>query len=910
MSIWAPPPSPSRGTGLAIRVVRLAGVALAMAIIVAASSGTAQAQSRRASMRPENAAPPSARSDSHSTSPLALPKRIYIGNDDHTDYMWSGDDVQYRAAFLNMLDYYMGQAEATASNPSDSRARFNCDGNLWVWEYEHNKSATDFNRLIGHIRAGDISMPLNAAVICYGGMPAEAVLRSMYYAGRLERRFGLRFPLVAAMEDQTLPGGIASLWAGSGALYSWRGVCGCASRTSWGNRPREIYQFQGPDGASVCLRWNTFRNVNQYEGTYYEARNISAAVNYLDGDATFLQHWPWPVSAAFGYGGDDLQTTTTGFVDASISMSNANRRVIVSNEKDFFEDFLAHHASEIPTFSGSFGNEWDLYSASMGEVTAGLKRSIEKLRGAEALATVVSLFDPSFMSSRAAARDQAFMSAGLYYEHDWTADGAISKSRRAQWERDQLAKVSSYVNALYDDALAAIAARVPQSSAERHVVFNPLSWSRTDFADLPSSVAAPLHVIDVAAGVEVPSQVVSVSGASRVRILASDVPSVGYRVYEVRGGAGATFTASATVASPTIDNGIYAVTLGPRGDVTSLIDHRDANHELVDPTGGGGIHELWSGNGTVTVESAGPVSTTLKVVAGGTPAHETRVTLYRGLDRVDVEGTITQNFGNVVSYASRFNLPGAVTRHEEIGMIARVARAAQGGDYADQNARTDYLSFNHFVDLSQATRGVTVSNWDSPFFKAGTSTTSTLDTSTPSIEAVVGMQVDGGTFGIVNQGGDSRFLDRFALRTHGAYDPGAAMRFALEHQNPLIAARATGGANGELSAATWSMISLPSSDVLLWALKPAEEGISQGIIARVWNLAEAPRTMTLSLPSLGIVDARRATHIETDLGPATLVAGVVTQSLARLQIATFRLIPASSPNLADVTPPAAIRDLQ
>src|SRR5262249_11141874 len=150
------------------------------------------------------------------------------------------------------------------------RGRFNCDGSLWVWEYEHHKPAADFARLMSHVAAGDITMPLNASVLCYGAMPAEAVLRSMYYAGRLERRYALRFPLVLAMENQTLPAGIASLWAGSGARYSWRGVCGCASKTVWGNRPREIYDFVGPDGQGVCMKWNTKR-VNDGLGTYLEA---------------------------------------------------------------------------------------------------------------------------------------------------------------------------------------------------------------------------------------------------------------------------------------------------------------------------------------------------------------------------------------------------------------------------------------------------------------------------------------------------------------------------------------------------------------------------------------------------------------------------------------------------------------
>src|SRR6185295_18109527 len=109
------------------------------------------------------------------------------------------------------------------------------------------------------------------------------------------------------------------------------------------------------------------------------------------------------------------------------------------------------------------------------------------------------------------------------------------------------------------------------------------------------------------------------------------------------------------------------------------------------------------------------------------PAHETRVTLYAGLDRVDVEGLVTQNFSTNVAYSSKLALSGATLHHEEVGMIARGARAAQGGDYADQNARTDYLSFGHFLDYSTSSLGVTVSNWDSPFFRAGNSTTTVLD---------------------------------------------------------------------------------------------------------------------------------------------------------------------------------------
>lgn len=820
-------------------------------------------------------------------APAGAVKRLYLANDDHTDYFWSADDVAYREAFGEMLDFYMAQAEATATNPPDARGRFNCDGSLWAWEYERSRTPAEFARLVDHLRAGTISMPLNPAVLCYGGSPAEAVLRGMYHAGRLERRFGLHFPLVAAMENQTLPAGVASLWAGSGAKYSWRGVCGCATRTEFAPRPREIYRFTGPDGEGVTLKWNTFATTYESLGGYAEAANPAAAVAYLDGDPAFAARWPWDVAAAFGHGGDAVQTTTHAFVNASLQLSNATRRVIVSNQTDFFEDFLAHHGGSLPAFAGSFGNEWELYQASLAAPTAAFRRAVEKLRTAEALATLVEWQDPGFLAGREEARDRAFMAMGLYYEHDWTADGVVPPAERERFQREQLGLLEAYVDALQADALAHLAAGVrTQPGHERHLVFNPLSWERTDVAEFATAVPEPRLVVDVATGAQVPSQAVA---PGVVRVLAAGVPSVGYRVYEVLPGPPAPLAPAASVTLPALDNGLYRVTLGGRGQLTSLVDHRDGGRELV--RAGGALNDLGVGNGTVVVESSGPVSTTLRVDAGETPAHRTRVTLHAGLDRVEIENTITGNFSGRLAYASAFALEGALLRHEEVGMIARAARAAAGGDYADSNARLDHLTFGHFADFSLADRGVTVSNADASFFRYGASTPDELDTTTPTIEAVAGMQVDGPGLGFAGQGGDSVFVNRFALRRHGPFDPAAAMRFALEHQNPLLAARLTGGLAGALPEAALSFVSLPSPDILLWALKPAEEGIAAGIVARVWNLAEGARELRLALPPVQELSAMRTTHIETDLEPATVANGVLEDVLARQQMRTYRLRP-------------------
>ena len=124
----------------------------------------------------------------------AQPKRIYLANDDHTDFMWTADAETYANVFVEMLDFHLKLADETATNAAPYRNRFNADGNYWLWNYEQKKTPAEFARLIGRVKDGTLSAPLNALVSCYGGQPAEAVLRGMYYAGRLERRHGLRLP--------------------------------------------------------------------------------------------------------------------------------------------------------------------------------------------------------------------------------------------------------------------------------------------------------------------------------------------------------------------------------------------------------------------------------------------------------------------------------------------------------------------------------------------------------------------------------------------------------------------------------------------------------------------------------------------------------------------------------------------
>ena len=817
------------------------------------------------------------------------PKRIYLAPDDHTDYFWSGDDAQYHTWFLQMLDYYLDRADQTAGNPADYQSRWNCDGSFWMWTYEQNRTPAQFARLINRIRDGHISVPLNALCVCLGGAPAEAVLRGMYYCGRIERQYNLHFNLAYLMENQTQPYGIGALWAGSGAKYSWKGICDCATQVpnAW-DREHDIYWWVGPDGSKILMKWNSMLNGNQSIGGYAEARDPVGVVNFVDTDTSFIARFAYRIIGAFGQGWDDTQTMNQAIVSAAQTTSNASRRVIVSNEQDFFTDFEAANGASLPSLACTFGNEWELDTVALAEPAARVKRAVEKLRAAEALATLVTLQVPTFMDSRLTVRDLAWMDLGLYWEHDMGgAPDAGLTTKRIAWQKQLAQQIETYVNTLHADAAAALGTLIQKPGANtRFFVFNPLSWLRTDIADFPYSGPTPIHVIDLDSNTEIPSQIVSIDGAQFVRVLASNVPSVGYKVFEIQSGTGQDWSAGSPSANGSvIQNDFYQITLANNGAITSLIDKTRSNREFAQTIGGRAINDLGTGTGSISIENAGPVSVTLLATSSGPLTHTTRVTLVRGSPRINVRNDINQNFDATYSWAFGFNLTAPDLMHEEAGAIISAKLTTSGGHYSPRNARYDWLTLNHFADLTGGGVGVTLSNADCYYMQRGNSTATTLDMTTAQIKVLVGGRAPNNFSTIHNQGGDTHFLQRFALTTHDAYDQVAAMHFALEHQNPFVAGSVTGGS--AYPETSFSLLTISNPNAFLWALKLADDGIAQGVVVRVWNLASSPASFDLSVAPYPIIAAKHLTHIETPVSDMFLAGNTLSDTLAAQQLKTY-----------------------
>lgn len=221
--------------------------------------------------------------------------------------------------------------------------------------------------------------------------------------------------------------------------------------------------------------------------------------------------------------------------------------------------------------------------------------------------------------------------------------------------------------------------------------------------------------------------------------------------------------------------------------------------------------------------------------------------------------------------------------------MIRARLLSDGGHYSGDHARYDWQTLNHFADISGEGVGVTLANADCPFMKVGKSTITSLDTSCPQIRVLAGGLIDGPNLGIHNQGGDDHFLQWFALKTHDVYDQTEAMRFALAHQKPMVVGQVT-GKEPFYPNVSYGLLRVSDPNVLLWSLKPAEDGIEHaGIALRVRNMSGKKARFVASMKPGSILHAMRATHIETPTGPAHIVSGNLDETTAANAMETYLL---------------------
>ncbi len=241
--------------------------------------------------------------------------------------------------------------------------------------------------------------------------------------------------------------------------------------------------------------------------------------------------------------------------------------------------------------------------------------------------------------------------------------------------------------------------RAPRDGAAL-VVFNPMSWERTDVCRarvrLEGALTNGFKVI-ADNGREVPTQLIATAGDrswAEIAFLVTDVPSVGYRTYYLApASAMPPMPEFARADEARIENETLAIAADPaRGGGLSSIYSKSLKKEFIDKTIGVGgelvaLSEqpdrdmppwelfttgavLRSGDSPATVEVLkGPVFSQLRATTRLPDRCDLiqEWTLYRGLPRLDLRTTIRQYHGlhELLALGFPFDEPGAAATFED-----------------------------------------------------------------------------------------------------------------------------------------------------------------------------------------------------------------------------------------------------
>ncbi len=458
------------------------------------------------------------------------------------------------------------------------------------------------------------------------------------------------------------------------------------------------------------------------------------------------------------------------------------------------------------------------------------------------------------------------------------------------------------------------------------MVFNPLSWRRTDLAWVIldyKAVPATVRVRD-ANGRTVPGQVVSrmriYESFERCKIVfvAPDVPPVGAAVYwlEALSKSGTPMRAldhfavpiteelykayrekgtywrearprkspadAPVVAEATrLENGLFQMTFDQAtGHVVGLTDKRSGRElvpkgqasnrlELIDESGrGSDAWELRLGDKVtaldqpteVKVVSNGPVLATVhaRYVHGGS-IFEQRVTLYDGLDRIDMTN---QTEWRERDKALKVRWPLAVAADHVTWEIpyAWIRKPTNGQEVPAQR----------WIDLSTGDYGVSVLN-DGRYghdCKDGV-VGITLLRSSASPDPVADL---------------GQHAVTYSLWPHeGPWDPAQTVRRAAELNAPLMtrAVKAHPGKEG-----SFSLLRVDAANAVVSAVKQAYDG--KGWVVRVWETSGKPVPVTLTF-CRPITMAEETNLLEDRIRPADANGASLKFKLSPHEIKTFRV---------------------
>jgi hypothetical protein len=804
--------------------------------------------------------------------------------------------------------------------------RFSIDGYWSAEQFFANRSAPERQAFEQLVREKKFFVPAQYTNMLTGLSSVETLVRSLYDGYHFNRAAGVSTDYANISDVPMQSGSYPSTLAAAGVKYLLQAANGYRGPFILQGRLNEKspWYWEGPDGQRV-LAWSAL--------SYHQSRIMFGLPPKMpaihDSLPIFLQSYAGPDYKSDGvvvfgtqWENTDLNPDQMGDFPAWNKLY-AFPRIQISGVAQALEYIAGQMGNAIPVFRGDGAPYWEDGAASDAFYTAMARQNEYRALSAEKFSTISTLVDPR-LAPEHAALTELWKNILLSDEHTWEADRGISdpQIQTSVDERDvKEARVTTarrLVNHVLQRSASALATFIPDPSGTL-IVFNSLNWTRTGFAE--ADLDNGMELVDLATGQAVPVEVLFAGKSFRhVRFLASNVPPVGYKCYQLRGGATDQPAAPAGSAT-TLENQFYRIDFDPASGAIRSIFDKELGRELVDQnapykfdqyvyvTGADeGPNRLIdysnvtpvpkltphaAGQGKLVAIAKLPFASVarLESAALNTPRIETEIILPAGQKRIEIVNHVRKD-KVYTKEGIYFAFPLAMDHPEfryaiQNGDVDPAQEILPGGGH-------EWFTVQQWVAAQQNGIAAAIVPVDAPLVTLGDIARGTWPKEFGSRRGTIFSYIMNNywdTNYVAGQGGDFTF--RYVVTSGSSIDRAALTQLGWEALTPfetdLIQYQDKAvNAPGPLAPAQGQFLSVSRPNVVLVTWKQAEDG--NGYILRFLETAGASATVEVKSPIFAIQSGWRCNAVEENQQPLAAAADGLMFEVKPHEIVTLRVV--------------------
>ncbi|MEI7634038.1 MAG: hypothetical protein WCK47_07135 [bacterium] len=819
--------------------------------------------------------------DASSAAPLISPgidsaiKTIYVIPHAHLDIGFTDVPSVVAAKYKTMIDAQISYCLTR----SDYKWNIEETWALEQWLLRTSDTAL-VNQLMQLIKAGRVSVGGGHNTLHSGKASFEEMPRFLWNAARYRDKYGIAIQTVLHDDVPGVAWTYPQILAKSGIKHLICGenlFIGGGFTQPWASYP---FYWQAPDGTRL-LTWSTRKG-------YGEAFDDSAgyglpffttgAVNKdrLTSSLLELTRAGYPYDALMiQYAFDNAYSTALYSAIRNWNAAYANPKFIMATPEDFFQYLEQKYSGQIAVQTGNWTTIWDTCQQIEPQGDKIIKNAHDLVPSAEKMwsfATTLGIKSYPFSQFNSAwdmilTLDE-HSGAGGCWDGYWTQ---AQVDQNNQEFRNFTLSAQTYTSDTLETARQYLLGAAASPAQDSIIVFNPLSWPRTDLVRVPADTALlnrQFRLIDSVTDTEIPCQ--KDASAAMLLFVAPDVPSIGYKRFLIADGTPSPAPHSLVVGANSIENTRCRIVVNANGYISSIYD-KGAARELVKQNAPVQFNcsvtatnlEYFYGFGTPVPSSAftiisagknGPVAASLRITNAAHPIAATEIMLYEELDRIDIIDTPDRSQMLFAPYdmnsryyamAFPFNLSACIGR---IDTPAGWLNPPLSSDTL-QGSYTGSHTPEHCIDLSETNYGVTFATPDVYAYSFGNLQTATFSPSTPPtlyskfIRYGDQCKLKGGSMGsvIAEPGAPARWDILFALRPHARpFDTVADTRFGMEVCTPIQPRVVAAASGAMLPAQAMSFLSVDQPNIMICGIKQANFGLGQ--IVKLREVSGEPLT--------------------------------------------------------------------